>query len=86
MFLGLNGVDPTSVNCQELKYVIHLPGAEMKEISLDINEAAMVVQTKDYYLHQYFQYKVQPKECKAKFVSDKGVLELILLVTRELIL
>jgi hypothetical protein len=43
-----------------MKYVIHLPGATLKEISLDINEAAMVIQTKDYYLHEHFQYKTIP--------------------------
>jgi hypothetical protein len=34
----------------------------------------MVVQTKDFYLCQYFQYKSDPKKARAKFISDKGVL------------
>ncbi len=34
----------------------------------------MVIQTKDYYLSQYFQYKTQPKKTKAKFIADKYIL------------
>lgn len=43
----------------------------------------MVVQTKDYYLCQYFQYKTEPKKAKAKFISDKYVLELVLPIIRS---
>lgn len=56
----------------------------MKEISLDITEKAMVLQTKDFYLYEHFQYKVDSKQVKAKFISDKYILELILPVIREL--
>jgi hypothetical protein len=42
----------------------------------------MVIQTKDYYLHQYFQYKIDSKNSKAKFISDKYILELIFSVTK----
>lgn len=43
----------------------------------------MVVQTKDYYLCQYFQYKTNPKSTKAKFISDKYILELIIPIIRN---
>ena len=46
----------------------------MKDIQIDLNEKQMVVQTKDFYLNQYFQYKTEPKQSKAKFIADKGVL------------
>jgi hypothetical protein len=42
----------------------------------------MVVQTKKFYLIEYFQYRVDFKKAKAKFVADKGVLELILPIIR----
>jgi hypothetical protein len=42
-----------------------------------------VVQTKDFYLCQYFQYQTDPKKTKAKFISDKGILELILPILRK---
>lgn len=43
----------------------------------------MVLQTKRYYLSQYFQYKTDYKKAKAEFVSDKGVLKLTLPVIRD---
>lgn len=43
----------------------------------------MVLQTKKYYLSQYFQYKTDYKRAKAQFVSDKGILKLTLPVIRE---
>jgi hypothetical protein len=43
----------------------------------------MVLQTKDFYLYEHFQYKVDSKQVKAKFISDKCILELILPVIRE---
>lgn len=55
----------------------------MKDIQIDLNEKQMVIQTKKYYLTQYFQYKMDCKKAKAKFISDKGVLELILPILRE---
>ncbi len=55
----------------------------MKDIQIDLNEKQMVVQTKDFYLCQYFQYKTEPKKTKAKFISDKYVLELVIPIVRE---
>jgi hypothetical protein len=55
----------------------------MKDIQIDLNDKQMVVQTKDYYLCQYFQYKTEPKKAKAKFITDKYVLELILPILRD---
>ena len=43
----------------------------------------MVLQTKKYYLAQYFQYKMDHKKAKAEFVSDKEVLKLVLPMIRE---
>lgn len=83
MFLGINGSDPSSNCCQEITYKIQLPGAALKDIQIDLNDKQMVIQTKDYYLCQYFQYKTDPKATKAKFVSDKGVLELVIPIMRN---
>ena len=55
----------------------------MKDIQIDLNDTQMVIQTKDFYLDQYFQYKTDSKKAKAKFISDKGILELILPVIRN---
>lgn len=55
----------------------------MKDIQIDLNDKQMVVQTKDFYLCQYFQYQTDPKKARAKFISDKGILELILPILRN---
>ena len=83
VFLGLSGVDPSSNHCQEILYKIELPGTTMKEIQIDLNEKQMVLQTKKYYLAQYFQYKMDYKKAKAEFISDKCLLKLVLPVIRE---
>ena len=44
----------------------------------------MVLQTNKFYLAQYFQYKIDGKNAKAEFVSDKNILKLILPVIKEL--
>jgi len=46
----------------------------MKDIQIDLNDKQMVVQTKDFYLSQYFQYRTDPKKSKAKFIADKYIL------------
>jgi hypothetical protein len=46
----------------------------MKDIQIDLNERQIVVQTKDFYLCQFFQYRTDPKKAKAKFISDKYIL------------
>ena len=43
----------------------------------------MVLQTKKYYLAQYFQYRMDYKKAKAEFVSDQELLKLVLPVLRE---
>lgn len=83
VFLGLGGTDPSSNCCQEITYKIELPDTRAKDIQLDLNESQMVVQTKDFYLNQHFQYKTDPKLSKAKFIADKGVLELVLPILRN---
>ena len=66
-----------------MMYRINLPNTTMKEISLDITERAMVLQTKDFYLYEHFQYRAESKQVKAKFISDKFQLELIVPVIRD---
>ena len=55
----------------------------MKDIQIDLNEGQMVIQSKEFYLMQHFQYKTEPKKAKAKFISDKEVLELVIPILRN---
>jgi hypothetical protein len=83
VYLGLSGVDPSSNCCQEITYKIELPGATMKDIQIDLNDKQMVIQTKDFYLCEHLQYTTDAKKVKAKFISDKCVLELELPIVRN---
>ena len=42
-----------------------------------------MIQSKEFYLMQHFQYKTEPKKAKAKFVADKEVLELVIPIVRS---
>ena len=64
-------------------YKIELPDTNMKEIQLDLNEKQMVLQTKKFYLSEHFQYKTDCKNAKAEFVSDKGILKLVIPVIKQ---
>jgi len=55
----------------------------MKDIQIDLNDKQIVVQTKDFYLCQYFQYPTDSKRAKAKFITDKETLELVLPIVRN---
>jgi dynein assembly factor 6, axonemal len=82
VYLGMSGVDSSSNHCQEILYKIELPDTQTKDIQLDLNEKQMVVQSKRHYLIEHFQYPMNYKQAKAKFIADKGVLELILPIIR----
>ena len=52
-------------------------------MQIDLNEGQMVIQSKEFYLMQHFQYKTEPKKAKAKFIADKEILELIIPIIRN---
>ena len=55
----------------------------MKDIQIDLNDKQIVIQTKDFYLCEHLQYKTDPKKVKAKFISDKFILELEIPIIRN---
>eukprot|EP00825_Cyclidium_porcatum_P000781 TRINITY_DN10314_c0_g1_i2.p1 TRINITY_DN10314_c0_g1~~TRINITY_DN10314_c0_g1_i2.p1 ORF type:complete len:301 (+),score=69.39 TRINITY_DN10314_c0_g1_i2:11-913(+) len=83
VYLGLSNMDPTSTKCQELLIKIKLPDTQYKEISLDVNKNAIVLQCPKYYLHHVLPYTVKDKEGKAKWISDKCILEITFPIIRE---
>lgn len=83
VYLGMSGVDPSSTKCQELLMKISLPGAKYKDVTLDVTEQVVCVQTAKYYLYHVLPYKVNEKEGKAQWISDKNILQLTLPIVRE---
>jgi len=83
VYLGMSGSDPTSTKCQALLLKVHLPGQKYKEISLDVNKSAMVIQSTRFYLHFAFPYEVRDKEGRAQWLAEKQELQLTFPIVRE---
>ena len=76
IYLGLSGKDPSSVHCDAFSLKVKLPGAKLKEISVDLKEQAVIIQSPSYYLYHVMQYPLVKDKAKAKWDPDKFVLEM----------
>ncbi len=76
VYLGLSGRDPSSACCDSFALKVKMPGAKLKEISVDLKEQAVVIQSPTYFLYQYMQYPLVKDKAKAKWDPDKCVLDL----------
>jgi len=76
IYLGLSGKNPSSVHCDAFSMRIKLPDAKIKEISVDLKEQAVIIQSPTYFLYHVMQYPLVKDKAKAKWDSDKFVLEL----------
>ncbi len=83
MFLGMSGLDPSTAKCQDLLMKVQLPDTKIKEITLDIKEQRVLLQSPKFFLNHALPYKVHEKDCRAKWISDKYVLEITLPMNRE---
>ncbi|EAR98074.1 pre-RNA processing PIH1/Nop17 protein (macronuclear) [Tetrahymena thermophila SB210] len=83
VYFGMNNMDPTSTKCQELLVKVFMPNTRFKEVQLDINSTAMVVQSPDFYVHHIFPYPVKDKDGKAQWITDKCILQLTLPIVRD---
>ncbi|KAM3137934.1 hypothetical protein pb186bvf_010015 [Paramecium bursaria] len=80
---GWSGIDPSSLKCQALLLKIQLPNTKGSELQLEVYKQELVLQTTKYYLDYILPYQVQEKNGKAKWISDKFVLEIELPILRE---
>eukprot|EP01017_Pseudomicrothorax_dubius_P028605 TRINITY_DN3404_c0_g1_i2.p1 TRINITY_DN3404_c0_g1~~TRINITY_DN3404_c0_g1_i2.p1 ORF type:complete len:204 (-),score=51.51 TRINITY_DN3404_c0_g1_i2:429-1040(-) len=83
VFLGMSNIDPTSTKCQEILFKISLPDTKLKEISLDVTQQTICVQTPKFYLKQTLPHPVRDKDGKAEWVSDKNILRVSLPIIRD---
>jgi len=83
VYLGMSDMDPSSTKCQELLMKVKLPKTVFKDVSLDVTEQAVCVQTSKYFLYHYLPYPVNEKEGKAQWLSDKNILQIILPIIKE---
>eukprot|EP00331_Platyophrya_macrostoma_P026515 CAMPEP_0176438690 /NCGR_PEP_ID=MMETSP0127-20121128/19452_1 /TAXON_ID=938130 /ORGANISM="Platyophrya macrostoma, Strain WH" /LENGTH=204 /DNA_ID=CAMNT_0017822725 /DNA_START=41 /DNA_END=655 /DNA_ORIENTATION=+ len=83
VYLGMSNMDPSTSKCQELLLKVYLPGTPFKDVQLDVKEQVVVVQSSKYYLQHVLPYRVNEKDGKAQWVSDKNTLEIRLPIIRD---
>eukprot|EP00356_Strombidium_inclinatum_P010731 CAMPEP_0170483280 /NCGR_PEP_ID=MMETSP0208-20121228/2972_1 /TAXON_ID=197538 /ORGANISM="Strombidium inclinatum, Strain S3" /LENGTH=217 /DNA_ID=CAMNT_0010756247 /DNA_START=3 /DNA_END=652 /DNA_ORIENTATION=- len=86
IYLGLSDRDPSSTHCDSLLVKVELPGTKFANVDLDIKgptKQQLVVQAPNWYLSTMLPYPVNKEKGKAKFDSDKGLLEVTLPAVRE---
>ena len=76
LFLGLSDRDASSNHCDALLVKVWLPNTQFKNVELDVKgQQTLVVQSPNFFLNKILPYKVDKTKAKAKFDSDKCVLE-----------
>jgi len=83
VYLGMSDIDPSSTKCQELLMKVYLPKTRFKDVSLDVTDQVVCIQSSKYYLYHILPYKVNDKEGKAQWVSDKEMLTITLPIIRD---
>ena len=86
VFLGLSDKDPSSTHCDSLLVKVQLPDTKFANVQLDVKGATkqqLVVQSPNYYLSTMLPYPVNKEKGKAKFNSDKCILEVTLPTERD---
>lgn len=53
-----------------------MPGTKLAEIQLDVLENQIICHSPKYYLNTFLPYKVNEKEGKAQWISDKSILQI----------
>ena len=76
VFFDLSENDGAADSCTELTVQISLPGALMKDISLDILEDRLICQTADYYLSASLPYAVRKQGGSAKWDKSRDRLNI----------
>ena len=82
VFLGLSDRDGSSNHADSILVKIWLPNTQFKNVELDVKGSAIVVQSPNFYLNKLLPYQVDKDKGKAKFDSDKCLLEVTLPVVK----
>ena len=83
VFLGLSDRDGSSNHCDSLLVKIWLPNTQFKNVELDIKgQQTINVQSPNFYLNKILPFPVDKTKGKAKFDSDRCILEVTLPVVK----
>eukprot|EP00731_Ephydatia_muelleri_P030895 Em0022g409a len=83
VFLGMSLKNPTTASCEDLVVRIKLPGADFKQVNLDITESFLDCRSPQFRLGLHLPHRVQPDTSKARWLSDKEILEVTLKSNRD---
>ena len=82
VFLNLHDRDPSSAHCDSILVKVWLPNTKFKNVALDIQGEQLLVQSPNFVLKKLLPFKVDKNAAKAKFDSDKCILEVRLPVIK----
>ena len=83
VFLGLSDRDASSYHCDAILVKVWLPNTKFKNVELDVKGGKIVVQSPNFVLNKLLPFPVDKNAGKAKFDSDKCILEVTLPVVKE---
>ena len=84
VFLGLSDRDASSYHCDAILVKVWLPNTKFKNVDLDVKGGnKILVQSPDFVLNKFLPFPVDKNNGKAKFDSDKCLLEVTLPVIKE---
>uniref|UniRef100_A0A8D0B8M5 Dynein axonemal assembly factor 6 n=1 Tax=Salvator merianae TaxID=96440 RepID=A0A8D0B8M5_SALMN len=84
VFLGVSRKDPSTACCEDMLIKIQLPDTKASDIVLDIQEKVLDLRSPQKKLLLHLPHPVDTKSGKACFLAEKGILEVILKMKREL--
>lgn len=74
VYLGMSEKSNSSLCCDQLLLKIYLPNTNLKEISLEVKEQSVHLQTPNYLLNHILPYIVDKDNSNAKWDKEKGLL------------
>ena len=86
IYLGLSDRDPSSTHCDSLLVKVWLPNTKFANVELDVKgptKQQLIVQSPNFYLSTMLPYPVNKEKGKAKFDSDKCLLQVTLPAIKE---
>jgi HSP20 family molecular chaperone IbpA len=83
VFFNLHDKDPSTNHCDAILIKVWLPNTAFKNVQLDIQGQMLMVQSPVFVLNKLLPFKVDKNGAKAKFDSDKCVLEVRLPVIKK---
>ncbi|XP_077163994.1 dynein axonemal assembly factor 6 [Paroedura picta] len=84
LFLGMSRKDPSTACCEAMLVKIQLPDTKISDITLDIKEKVLDLRSSKKKLLLHLPHPVDPNSGKARFLPEKGTLEITLRMKREL--